>query len=139
MCGSKVVVERKCRQFTGLSLKLLNNSRVIISRGTLVQREQLPTKPDDSFNCDERETSHITSRSRNLLKASSARVSSLSEPQSVTVSVEHDSPLIHLASGSWTLNSGLNKSSTVSLVSLPSWLSTEKNKPQIVQVKYEPQ
>lgn len=38
------------------------------------------------------------------------------------------SPLIHWASGSWTLNSGLNKSSTVILVSLPAWLSAEKQK-----------
>lgn len=36
------------------------------------------------------------------------------------------SPLIHLAAGSWALNSGLNRSSTVSLVSLPAWLSAAK-------------
>lgn len=38
--------------------------------------------------------------------------------------VANYSPLIHLASGSWTWKSGLNRSSTVSLVSLPAWLST---------------
>lgn len=43
-----------------------------------------------------------------------------------TVNVVDYSPLIHLASGSWALNSGLNRSSTVSLVSLPAWLSTTK-------------
>lgn len=46
---------------------------------------------------------------------------------------QDDSPLIHLASGSWVWNSALNRSSTVSLVSLPGWLSTagantERNK-----------
>lgn len=35
-------------------------------------------------------------------------------------------PLIHLASGSWTVKSGLKRSSTDSLVLLPAWLSAAK-------------
>lgn len=43
-----------------------------------------------------------------------------------TVAAVDYSPLIHLASGSWALNSALNRSSTASLVSLPAWVSTAK-------------
>lgn len=58
------------------------------------------------------------------------------QPPAGAVDGQDYSPLIHLASGSWALNSGLNRSSTVSLVSLPGWLSAVKkiNK-QINQTK----
>lgn len=41
---------------------------------------------------------------------------------------QDDSPLIHLASGSWVWNSALNRSSTANMVSLPGWLSTAREK-----------
>lgn len=131
-------VDRKHRQFTRLSLTRLNYSQAIMTVTHCVQI--LPTCSEEEKKRSTKPTRGATKKQTNTQTAETGKVGKLQggrfwrmlqlsslQPPAGAVNGQDYSPLIHLASGSWALNSGLNRSSTVSLVSLPGWLSAVKN------------
>lgn len=120
-------VRRESQPVTGSSLKRLNNSRAImaatrsiIANGRRRRRRRVASRGS---------TAAVFSFTMKRLGWWEYRASACSSSSSAGASHgQDDSPLIHLASGSWVWNSALNRSSTANLVSLPGWLSTARAK-----------